>query len=350
MIIAIVIGDIRRAGGTERATINLANMITDGKTVYIISIAGPGEVFFPLSKEVNTVFLNLSDVPKPIKSKPLWYFNFYNKLKRVLSDLKPDFIIGEGHNISVLLPLANKVKAKTLALEHIDFTSLPPLSRYLMSLTYKKLDAVVVLSETAKKKIMHLNSHVEIIPNSLPFQSSESAALKKKQLVMVGRISKEKGYERIIPIASQMTVDFPEWNILIYGQGEQQEKLENELKLNNIKNVHIMSPVKDIQKVYLESSALLMTSYYEAMPMVILEAQHCGLPVLGYSCEGTNSLIKHGIDGFVVDTEKEFYRRLGELISSHELRLLFGKEGRKNAKQYNYENIKNKWASLWEKY
>lgn len=350
MKIAIVIGDIRRAGGTERATINLANMISDEHVLHIISMAEPGEIFFHLRTKVNTIFLELSDVPKPLKNKPIWYINFYKKLKKNLSELKPDIIIGEGHNISVLLPLANKVKAKTLALEHIDFTSIPPLSRFLMRLSYSKLDAVVVLSETAKKKIMHLKSQVEIIPNSLPFQINELAALEKKQLVMVGRISKEKGYERIIPIATKMANDYPEWNILIYGKGEKQVELQNELNLNKIKNVHIMTPVKDIQKVYLDSSVLLMTSYYEAMPMVILEAQHCGLPVLGYSCEGTDSLIENGVNGFIVDTEQDFYCKLQELISSRELRLRFGKEGRKNAELYNHENIKQKWISLLKRY
>ena len=40
---------------------------------------------------------------------------------------------------------------------------------------------------------------------------------------MVGRLSKEKGYERLVPIAKKLLTDFPDWQINIYGNGDHEE-------------------------------------------------------------------------------------------------------------------------------
>ena len=69
MKIAIVIEDIRRTGGTERATINLANMICDDYKINIISMSSKGEAYFQLSSKVDLNFLDLPPIPQAIKKK-----------------------------------------------------------------------------------------------------------------------------------------------------------------------------------------------------------------------------------------------------------------------------------------
>ncbi|SFJ09784.1 Glycosyltransferase involved in cell wall bisynthesis [Kaistella treverensis] len=349
MRITIVIADIRKAGGTERAIINMANMLCAEHLITVVSISEKGSPFFCISELVQLEFLNLPSIPRQVSHKPKWNKSFYNALKNYLIKSRPQIIFGAGHNISLIMALLKIAEIKKIALEHIDYTSIPKLSQAAMRWFYPKLDAVVVLSETAKRKIGHLNPNVEIIANTLPFSSDEVSRLVEKKIILVGRISKEKGYDRIIPIAERMCRDYPDWCIYIYGQGEDEEKLRLQLNNSPTNNVHIMTPVKNIKEVYLSSSLLLMTSYYEAMPMVILEAQHCGLPVLGYSCEGTDSLVEDGVNGFVVQNEEDFYKKLGILINNHHLRLIMGRQGRKNAELYNPQNILKKWTNFLEK-
>src|SRR5690606_26290248 len=90
------------------------------------------------------------------------------------------------------------------------------------------------------------------------------------------------------------------------------------------------------------------TSYTEAMPMVIIEAKTCGLPVVGYDCEGTKELINHDIDGFVIrdGDADEFFNRLHHLIINPQLRRQMGHIGKEASIYYSINNISNIWRNL----
>ncbi len=348
MRILIFIADISRTGGTERATINLANILIKYHEVKIVSLSHSTEPFFSLDKRVEVSCLEAGDFPLAIKRKILWYYKLYRKLKQCVDLENPDVLIGEGHNISSFLPLVKREGIKTLACEHIDFDSIPRLSKQLMKYFYPKLDKVVVLSSLAESKLRHLNKDIAVIANSLPFSVEEPSLLENKRMIMVGRLSVEKGYERIVPLAKKLMQDFPDWKIDIFGNGDLKEEILQLFEKNGLKNVSIKTPTKDIKQEYLNASVHLITSYNEAMPMVILEAQCCGLPVIGYYCEGTASLIRNGETGFVVQNEDEFYDRMKQMIQNETLRIDMGKRARMESQKYSIENIEKQWTELLE--
>lgn len=346
MRILIFIADISRTGGTERATINLANMLIKYYEVKIVSLSHSNEPFFSLDERVEVSCLGAGDFPLAIKQKIGWYYKLYQKLKQCVELENPDVLIGEGHNISSFLPLVKRKGIKTIACEHIDFDSIPKLSKQLMKYFYPKLDKVVVLSSLAKSKLNHLNNNLVVIANSLPFSVETASLLENKRMIMVGRLSVEKGYERIVPLAKKLMQDFPDWKIDIFGNGDLKEEILKLYEKNGLKNVFLKAPTKDIKQEYLNSSLHLITSYNEAMPMVILEAQNCGLPVIGYYCEGTASLIKNGETGFVVENEEEFYDKMKQMIQNKTLRIDMGKRARMESQKYSIENIEKQWKEL----
>ena len=84
--------------------------------------------------------------------------------------------------------------------------------------------------------------------------------------------------------------------------------------------------------------------------MVILEAQSCGLPVIGFRCEGTETLIKNDETGFVVESADEFYSKTKLLISDLVRRQNMGISAKKEASYYNSENIKKLWEKILNDY
>ncbi|MDY3344594.1 glycosyltransferase family 4 protein [Riemerella anatipestifer] len=348
MKILVFIADISRAGGTERATINLANMLTKNHKVKIVSLSHSTQPFFSLEDKVEVACLGAGEFPQSMKKKIGWYFQLFSLLKKCIKDENPDILIGEGHNISAFLPLVKTKGMKTIACEHIDFDSIPIISKVMIRLLYPKLDKIVTLSSIAQAKIQHLNANTEIIPNSLSFSVSNPSNLEAKRIIMVGRISSEKGYERVVPIAKRLMIDFPEWNIDIFGNGDLKEEIQRLYDENQLKNVRINLPVKEIKQEYLNSSLHLITSYNEAMPMVILEAQNCGLPVIGYYCEGTASLIQNKKTGFIVNSEDEFYEKIKLIIENEAIRKEMGNNARIEAQKYSIESIEKQWMELLE--
>lgn len=346
MKIVIIIADIKKTGGTERATCTLSNFLCDEHQITIFSLGKEGNPFFLLDNRVKLSFMGLEVIPTNLYEKILWYYQMWKILKLKLKDFSPDIIIGEGHNISSIIPFVKNKNSRTIACEHIDYESIPKWSQNLMKLSYQKLNYLIVLSKIAKDKMENLSNQIVVIPNSLPFSTDEIAEQNNDKIIMVGRISKEKGYERLIPIAKKLQVEFPKWTIEIYGDGPLKNIIQELFRSENITNIVINDPVENIKNKYLNSSIHLITSYNEAMPMVILEAQYCGLPVIGFRCEGTEALIQDGLNGFIVDSEQEFYTNLKSLILNRKERITLGLNARKSAEIYDTQNIKKQWENV----
>lgn len=340
MKIVFIIQNISRAAGTENATIKLVNsFVSKGFETAIISrdSLADSEPFFQLADE--TIIHHLGNEKNKLFS--------LLKIKNILHKYNANVICGTGHNISFFLPFIKNNGSKTIALEHIDFQSIPKFSRILMKYAYSKLNAVVVLSDTAKMKMLPLLSKITVIPNQIKIKN-EKSSLTAERIIVVGRISKEKAYERIVPVALKLQEKFPNWIIDIYGacDDDYQTQLEELFSKNNLRNVRIHAPIKNIGIEYLKSSIFLITSKFEAFGLVILEAKSYGLPVVGFRNEGTQTLIEDEIDGFIVDTEVEAFSRIELLINDSNLRKGFVEKALQNITEFEESKIISKWIQL----
>ncbi|WP_302027097.1 glycosyltransferase [Bacteroides caecimuris] len=244
--IYILILNITAAGGTERAVVNLANMLVPYvESVNIISLLScdDGKPYFSLDKNIRVSHLGMGFIPVSIFGKISWYFNVRKVLSKNIE--KKSVIIGTGHNINFVLSLLTE--RKRIACEHIQLDSIPFLHRKIMYFLYGNLDLLVVLSESAKKKLNKYNRNIKVIPNSLPFLPSSFSSLQEKRIIMVGRLSEEKGYERVVNIALYLKNNYPLWSIHIFGDGPMKQNLMNIYKENKVNDlISIHAPVKDI--------------------------------------------------------------------------------------------------------
>ncbi|VWX31637.1 Glycosyltransferase involved in cell wall bisynthesis [Moraxellaceae bacterium 17A] len=348
--VLIVIPDINKAGGSERAAISLANMLCDESDVTILSLVDNGNIpFFALHQKIKILYTDIGNIPISGKKKLIYFYNLYKHLKNFLNKNDFRFIIGLGHNINSVIALLKNKNNVVIGCEHINYDTIPTSSKILMRLVYPKLDAVVVLSELAKKKIKNLNNKIYVIPNSLPFITDKVSDLASNRILMVGRLSAEKGYERIVPVAKYLKQHFPTWRIDIFGEGEIYTDLIDLYQENELSNVSINPISKNIEKEYLTSSILLSTSYSEAMPMVFLEAMSCGVPIISFSHEGSEILIQNGINGFIVNGQNELQEKINIMIKDTKLRSEMGINCIEISKKYQSYTIKNLWLNLLSK-
>ena len=123
-----------------------------------------------------------------------------------------------------------------------------------------------------------------------------------------------------------------------------------ELKIEN--NVVFLRPVSNIVSKYQSSSIYVMTSRFEAFPMVLLEAMMCGLPVIAYDCPtGPRAIVKNNEDGFLIENgnEKEFVSKLQELIENQDLRIKIGAKAHQSVVKYDLKMIMNQWNTFFVK-
>jgi glycosyltransferase involved in cell wall biosynthesis len=103
--------------------------------------------------------------------------------------------------------------------------------------------------------------------------------------------------------------------------------------------------------VYRSASIVAMSSRYEGLPMILLEAQAYGLPIVSFACKcGPADVVTDGVDGYLVpEGDAECLAdKLVKLMDDELLRQRMGRAARKNSERYAEEVIMRRWISLFE--
>lgn len=171
------------------------------------------------------------------------------------------------------------------------------LKKKLAMMLYQKKDlqkAAAILT-TADMEAKHLRDlgltpPMAVIPNGIDvaeYQCRPKHYLSsvKKQIVFISRISPKKGIEILINVWEKMRADFPDWNVVIAGNGEEAyiEQLKGVISSKGLSDVvEIIPPIfgEAKHKLYMESSLFVLPTYSENFGMVIAEALACGVPVV----------------------------------------------------------------------
>ena len=142
-----------------------------------------------------------------------------------------------------------------------------------------------------------------------------------------------------------------DWTLHIVGEGELQQALQCQIdELNLHDSVFLDGPSSYIQEKYLESSILALSSYHEGLPMVILEAESLGVPVVSFACPcGPRDIIRDEEDGFLVPNGdvQQLADRLMELMKDETKRKEMGRKAFLNSRRFSEEAIMDKWMDLF---
>lgn len=269
-----------------------------------------------------------------------------NRLNHALKLITPDVIFFTTTLGALLLPFC-KNKAKKIYESHSARTFNPYHS--LFKLMEKKANAIVCLTHDDAKEYRWAKK-VYVIPNFINIPKFKVKDYSRKKAIAVGRLEQVKGFDRLIECWHQVAQLHPDWQLDIYGEGSQHQMLEEaitRLKLNQ--QVRLCGRGENMMEIYPNYSLHLMSSHYEGQPMVMIEAQACGLPSVTFDFQyGARDIIHNGENGIIVkqDDTKAFTEAICKMMDSEPLRHDYGQKAQLLATQYNKGNIFNKWVSL----
>lgn len=371
MKIIYCIASTRNSGGMERVLSNKANYLAKaGYEVIIITTDQRGEEpFFPLDERICCYDLGVNyegNNGKSFINKLVYYpFKKWKHLRRLrvlLVSLKADIVISMFCNEASLMSRINDGSKKILEVHFSKFKRLQYARKGMWRLAdwyrskcdekmIRGFDRFVVLTKE-DRKYWGLLPNIEVIPNMLSFIVEEPASLDGKNVIAIGRYTHQKGFDFLIEAWSTIYQKRPEWKLDIVGSGELERQLQSRIERNGLsKCVTLKSPTRRIEEAYKKASILVLTSRYEGLPMVLLEAESYGIPVVAFACKcGPKDIIKDGQDGFLVPEGnlEVLSERLLALMDDELMRKRMGKAAKLNSKRFSKKVVMGKWERLFE--
>lgn len=215
----------------------------------------------------------------------------------------------------------------------------------------KKLDAFVTLTHEDAEQWSEL-TNIHVIPNPVNELPNKYSDCINKQVIAVGRLCEQKGFDILLNSWSIVVDKHPDWTLKIYGDGEMREMLTARVDELGIKNNCILEHFStDIYEKYRQSSIFVLSSRFEGFGLVLVEAMSCGIPVVSFSCPcGPRDIISINKDGLLVESgnEKELAEKISWLIEHDEDRIEMGKNAINKSKKYDIDIIGKQWESLFE--
>lgn len=347
---------ITQSGGVERALCTLLNEMSLNNSLEIVLITNYGrreESFFEISDRVRVLDLG-------IKNYRTKYFKILKDLKTIIQNENADYLVNvETMSMIFTFPfLLNhfKGKMKFLIWEHFNFLNSNgrKLRTLLRKIASKFSDGIITLTNRdvdTWKNNLEIKCKIDSIPNICSFSDDYiNNDLNSKTIIAVGRLTQVKGFDRLINIWNDymMMSTNSDWKLQIIGSGELLTKLSaqiEDLKLND--SIEIIPQTKQIREYYESASFICLTSYNEGLPMVLIEAQFFGLPIVAFDCYTGPSEIVSCKSGILIPDGNcnEFAKAIKLLVDNHCVRYEMGVEAKNESNRYSGSRVVSKWLN-----
>lgn len=370
MKIVYCIAKTHGSGGMERVLANKANWLArHGHEVTIVTTDQMGlPPFFALDPSIKTFDLGINyeeNNGKGFLDKLLHYpgkqLRHRRQLSKLLKELRPDVTVSMFCNDASMVHSMTDGSAKVLEIHFSRFKRLQYGRRGLWRLadrlrsrgdaaTAAKYDKFVVLTREDRGYWGPMDN-ITVIPNAYVGEIGAEYDVESKRVIAVGRLDYQKGFERLVEAWRIVADHNPSWTLHIYGDGEEKQSLLQQIKTLRLEeNIKLHEPTKDIMARYRESAFLVMSSRYEGLPMALVEAQACALPIVAFDCKcGPGDIVTPEVDGLLVpegDVEK-LAAAINRLIANPSLREKMSGNAQRAVKRYDEDTIMKQWIDVF---
>ena len=379
--IMFIIGNLK-SGGAEKVINNLCNNLKDKYNITLVLRENINNDYHP---DVNVIVIpELYVGGKMIIG--------IKKLKKIKKDLKIDTSVSFLIKYNVFNGLSRNKEKIIFSIRNLVSSQKHIHSRkmlFMYKLLVRKADLIVNVSQAAKNdnvKNYKCESKNIVIPNFCDCNYIEEAMkddllekhkeiFKGKVIICPGRYSDQKGQWHLIRAFNEVIKYDKEAKLVLLGRGPLKDYYESLVKEYGLEeNVYILDFVNNIYKYMAHSNILVLNSFFEGMPNVILEALACSLPVIATDSPGGTreilapekngeyvkdiSLEKYGVlmpicNGIkynanqpLTNEEKKIAEAIILLMKNKELYLKYKQAAKERIKDYEKDKILKMWERV----
>lgn len=360
-------------GGVEKAVATLANMLCDDYKVEIICTYKIGnKPVYKIDDKVKIKYLipygpNKKEIKNAIKKfKIITLFKegikaiktLYLRKKTMVDYIKnsnADAIISTRVLFTDYLSKYGKENVIKIAQEHRHHLND---QKYIQNLNdaCKNIDYLLPVSKeltnfytailTGKVKCYYMPNSLDNIP--------ETDSDYTQNVVTVGRLSKEKGFDDLIDVFKKVVSKNPDYKLEIIGDGPERDNLEQKIYNLHLENNIIMHGFQNkdyINNVLSHSTIFIVTSYTESFGIALLEGMSYALPSIIFdTASGSLELVTNDVSGYVIKNRSKdvMAKKIVNLLENKKEIRKMGVKAKETAKNYSFEKIKERWLTFLE--
>ena len=321
-------------GGRKKIVLSLINYLADKYNVFLLTI--DTKIKKSEIKNINQDLKeNIKIIPYFFKRNWAFYFKLFFLFGREIFKIKPDLIIcfGGGPHSNAFFFFIAKIFypfSRVIFIEQGNTRALySKQNKFVKKLTacaFKKVDLIISASKEAAEDVSSLfgNKKVNFVYNFIDLEKintlkqekvDESIFNQKKPIVLsVARLDlNQKDFLTLIKAFSIVIKEIDAY-LVIVGEGPDRDKIEKyieEIKLDD--KIFLLGHKTNPYKYMKNSSVFVLSSFHEGMPIVLVEALACEVPVVATDCNfGPRELLNNGEYGILVPLRN--YEKMAEAI------------------------------------
>jgi GalNAc-alpha-(1->4)-GalNAc-alpha-(1->3)-diNAcBac-PP-undecaprenol alpha-1,4-N-acetyl-D-galactosaminyltransferase len=354
-----------QGGGAERVAALLCNHWAEqGHQVTLVpTFSGRGECLYPLDERVRLIYL--ADQVGTTRKSPLSLLRRFLAMRALVREWGPDGVVSFLPHVNVAALLATRgLKVPVVVSERIHPPAMPigPLWPRLRRWTYPWAASVVMQTRRSGDWLATEcpTARVAVIPNPCvyPLPLSEPwldpadwVPQARRVLLAVGRLDEQKGFAELIDAFGRPAARFPDWDLVILGEGGERAALEARVEQWGLtERVALPGRVGNLADWYQRAELYVMSSLFEGFPNTLLEAMAHGLPAVSFDCEtGPADIIREGIDGILVspaDGEAGLAGAMSAMMQDDDRRQRMGRAAISVRERFSSERVMAEWDDL----
>ncbi|MGI5352747.1 glycosyltransferase [Streptomyces sp. CA-250714] len=381
MKIVFLLDNAYGIGGTIRSTVNLSGALAERHQVEVVSLRRsreePALAFDPRVSLTSLIDLRRSspdyDGDDPDYHRPSERFtegrdHFERRIatrlgdlrmRELLENLEADVVIGTRPKINDYLAGYGTDRYVRIGQEHLTHSMHSDHVRTHQDAALAHLDAFVTVSYADaadyRAALPDVRTEIVCVPNAVPAPQVEPSDGQAKLIVAAGRLIKVKRYDRLLRAFALVADKHPDWTLRLYGRGPQQNVLRtilNELGLYD--RAFLMGAHSPIETEWAKGAIAAVSSDGESFGMTLVEAMHCGVPVVSTDCPyGPGEIIANGQDGLLAPlgenedvTVRAYADALLHLVEDPALRSAMSAAALEKAARYCPQRIAGEYENL----
>ena len=335
-------------------------LVKKGFEVHVVTQHNPG---IPYEEIMDGIHIHRFKWAEPKEFKALVHFDglidyfrlityiFSLFLKLLITIRKYDIDIIHAHSViptGFIGAIVAKIMRKPLFITShgMDINNFEnsPLFRWLIKFSLKNCNNAIAVSGDLGEKIRSLGidqDKIVVLRNGVninrfkPLRNNELRKYYKIKendilILFVGYLDTFKGIFELIDVFYKIKQEHNNIKLMIIGTGPKKHEIENKVLASDLKNSVIFTgnlKPDEMHRYYQAADIFTLPSYTEGLPLAILEAMSCGIPVIASDIGGIPEIIKNNENGFIIPPKnrKILKDRLMILINNAELREKFGR-------------------------